>query len=455
MNELSSTSQHRPRVVIVGGGFGGISAAKALADANVEITLVDRTNHHLFQPLLYQVATGLLSPSDIAIATRFLLRHQRNVRVRMAEVTGIDLDGRRVIEDDGLAENPYDYLIVATGARHSYFGNPQWEQLAPGLKTLDDARELRHRFLLALEEAEKTSDRELQRALLTIVVVGAGPTGVELAGILPTIVQRGIRADYRGIDAAAARIVLLEGGPRVLPTFPEALSARAARDLERLGVEVRANALVTRITPEAVFIGDERIDSRTVFWAAGNAASPLVKAMGVEVDRAGRALVSADLSVPGHPEVFVIGDAAAVPLDPGEAPLNAKADTPPKLVPGLAAAANQMGEHAAAMIRRAMEGQPRRPFRYRDRGAMAIIGRNKAIADFGRFTLKGRAAFFTWVFVHLLYLVGFRNRLSVALEWGYAYFTHRPGARLVTDTELAREAPRALRAGGEGWTAHE
>ncbi|MBA3888356.1 MAG: NAD(P)/FAD-dependent oxidoreductase [Acidobacteria bacterium] len=445
----------RPRVVIIGAGFGGISAAKALKDADVDITLVDRTNHHLFQPLLYQVATGLLSPSDIAIATRFLLRRQANVRVRMAEVTAIDLDRKLVIEDGGLAENPYDYLVVSTGARHSYFGNPDWEQLAPGLKTLDDARELRHRFLLALEEAEKTSDAALQRALLTIVVVGGGPTGVELAGILPTIVHRGIRADYRSIDAAAVRVVLLEGGTRLLPAFPEALSARAARDLEVLGVEVRTNALVTRITPEAVFIEEERIDSRTVFWAAGNAASPLVKAMGVEMDRAGRALVSGDLSVPGRPEVFVIGDAAAVPLDPGEAPVDAQAEKPPRLVPGLAAAANQMGEHAAATIRRTLEGQPRRPFLYRDRGSMAIIGRNKAVADFGRFTLKGRAAFFTWVFVHLLYLVGFRNRLSVAIEWGYAYFTHRPGARLVTDSEIAREAPRALRAGGDGWTGHE
>jgi NADH:ubiquinone reductase (H+-translocating) len=449
---MPSGTPVRPRVVIVGGGFGGIAAVKGLRDADADIILIDKTNHYLFQPLLYQVATGLLSPSDIAIATRFLLRQQRNVRVRMADVTAIDLGRQVVVEDGGLAEHRYDYLIVSTGARHSYFGNPDWEQLAPGLKTLDDARELRHRFLLALEEAEKTGDRAMQRALLTIVVVGGGPTGVELAGILPTIMQHGIRADYRAIDAAAARVVLLEGGPRLLPAFPEALAARAARDLEGLGVEVRTGALVTRVTPEAVFIGDERIDSRTVFWAAGNAASPLVKAMGVPVDTSGRALVSPDLSVPGRPEVFVVGDAAAVPRDPSKAPLDPKTEKPPPLVPGLAAAANQMGEHAAAMIRRSIEGQPRRPFRYRDRGSMAIIGRNKAIADFGRFTLKGRAAFFTWIFVHLLYLAGFRNRLSVAIEWGYAYFTHRPGARLVTDSTIAREAPHALRAGGEGWS---
>jgi NADH:ubiquinone reductase (H+-translocating) len=453
----------RPRVVIVGAGFGGVSTAKALSDAPLDITLIDRTNHHLFQPLLYQVAGGMLSPSDVAIATRFLLRRQRNVLVRMAEVTAIDLDRREVIEDGGLARIPYDYLVVATGARHSYFGHPEWEPLAPGLKTLDDARELRHRFLLALEEAEKASDPAVQRALLTIVVVGGGPTGVELAGLLPTIVRRGIRDDYRRIDPAAVRVILLEGGPRLLPAFPEKLSARAARDLERLGVEVRTDALVTKLTPEAVFIGEERIVSRTVFWAAGNAASPLVKLMGIDVDKQGRALVSTDLSVPDRPEVFVIGDAAAVPLNPADAGPSTGPGEPPKYVPGLAAAANQMGEHAAATIVRTLEGQPRgealelprRPFRYRDRGALAIIGRNKAIADFGWLKLTGRTAFFTWIFVHLLYLAGFRNRLSVAFEWGYAYFTHRPGARLVTDSAIAREAPHALRPGGEGWKADE
>jgi NADH:ubiquinone reductase (H+-translocating) len=460
---MAQGGQARPRVVIVGAGFGGLSSAKALSRAPVEITLIDRTNHHLFQPLLYQVAGGLLSPSDVAIATRFLLRKQANVFVRMAEVTAIDLDRRVITEDDGLTEVPYDYLIVATGARHSYFGHPEWEPLAPGLKTLDDARELRHRFLLALEEAEKATDPAVQQALLTIVVVGGGPTGVELAGLLPTIIRRGIRDDYRRIDPAAVRVILLEGGPRLLPAFPEQLSTRAVRDLERLGVEVRTDALVTKLTPDAVYIGEERIVSRTVFWAAGNAASPLVKLMGIETDKQGRALVSPDLSVPRRPEVFVIGDAAAVPLNPADAGPSTGPGEPPKYVPGLAAAANQMGEHAAAMISRALEGQPRgealepprRPFRYRDKGAMAIIGRNKAIADFGWLRLTGRTAFFTWVFVHLLYLAGFRNRLSVALEWGYAYFTHRPGARLVTDSELARDAAHGLRPGGQGWKADE
>jgi NADH dehydrogenase len=451
MQESNGVSR-RPRVVIVGGGFGGVAAARALGRADVDVTLIDRTNHYLFQPLLYQVATGLLSPSDIATATRFVLRHQRNVTVRMAEVTAIDLDRRLVIEEGG-SRIAYDYLIVSTGARHSYFGRPEWEPIAPGLKTLDDARQLRHRFLLALEEAEKAEDSALQHALLTIVIVGGGPTGVELAGILPTIIQRGIRADYKHIDAGTARIILLEGGPRLLPAFPESLSERAARDLRALGVEVRTGALVTGLTPDAVFVGDERIASRTVFWAAGNAASPLIAAMGVRTDRAGRALVGPDLSIPRRPEVFVIGDAAAMPLDPALAPLDPE-QKPPPLVPGLAAAANQMGAHAAATIVRAIEGQPRGPFRYRDKGSMAIIGRNKAVADFGRFTLTGRLAFYTWIFVHLLYLAGFRNRLSVALEWGYAYFTHRPGARLVTDAGLAREAPHALGRDGEGWT-HE
>jgi NADH:ubiquinone reductase (H+-translocating) len=452
---VQQAASTRPRVVIVGAGFGGLSTARALSRAPVEVTLIDRTNHHLFQPLLYQVAGGLLSPSDVAIATRFLLRKQKNVFVRMAEVTAIDLERGVITEDDGLAQIPYDYLVVATGARHSYFGHAEWEPLAPGLKTLDDARELRHRFLLALEEAEKATDPAMQQALLTIVVVGGGPTGVELAGLLPTIIRRGIRDDYRRIDSATVRVILLEGGPRLLPAFPEKLATRAVRDLERLGVEVRTDALVTRLTPDAVYIGEERLVSRTVFWAAGNAASPLVRLMGIETDKQGRALVSPDLSVPGRPEVFVIGDAAAVPLNPADAGPSAGPGEPPKYVPGLAAAANQMGDHAAAMIVRTLEGQPRRPFRYRDRGAMAIIGRNKAIADFGWLRLTGRTAFYTWIFVHLLYLAGFRNRLSVALEWGYAYLTHRPGARLVTDSELARDAAHGLRPGGEGWKPDE
>jgi NADH dehydrogenase len=408
----------RPHVVIIGGGFGGLSAARTLADAAVDVTLLDRRNHYLFQPLLYQVATGVLSPADIAMPLRVLLRSQRNATVLLGDVGAIDLGRRVVSADDGRLQVPFDYLIVATGARHSYFAHPEWESLAPGLKTLDDAREIRRRFLLALEEAEKTGDADEREALLTFVIVGGGPTGVELAGILPSLARKGFRRDFRRLDPARVRVILLEGGPRLLATFPEDLSARALRDLQELGVHCRTGAVVTRVTPEAVYIGEERIATRTVLWAAGNAASPLVKAMGVASDRAGRALVNPDLSVPDHPHVFVIGDAAAVPD-----------------VPGLAAAANQMGEHAARMIARSMTGQPRQPFRYRDKGTMAVIGRGRAVADFGRIHVTGAIAFLTWLFVHLLYLAGFRNRLSVMLEWGYSYFTYRPSARLITEED--------------------
>lgn len=416
----------QPRVVIVGGGFGGLSTARALAKAAVDVTLIDRTNHYLFQPLLYQVATGVLSPADIAVPTRFLLRKQKNARVLMGDVTEIDLAQRTVTADAGELRIEYDYLVVATGARHSYFNHPEWEATAPGLKTLDDARHIRRRFLFALEQAEKSDDPAAQAALLTFVVIGGGPTGVELAGILPTIAKKGFRRDFRRIDLARVRVILLEGGPRLLPSFPEDLSARACRDLVELGVQCRTNARVTDVTPDGVFIGDERIDTRTVFWAAGNMASPLINRMGIGVDRAGRALVADDLSVPARPEVFVIGDAAAVRMGDG-------------FVPGLAAAANQMGDHAAEMIRNTLSARPRSPFRYRDKGSLAVIGRGRAVADFGRVKFTGSFAFFTWLFIHLLYLAGFRNRLSVALEWAYAYATYRPGARLLT-AEDAKES---------------
>lgn len=416
----------QPSVVVIGGGFGGLSTAKALATAAVDVTLIDRTNHYLFQPLLYQVATGVLSPADIAVPIRFLLRKQQNVRVLMGDVTDVDLERRTVTADGGELMIPFDYLVVATGARHSYFNRPDWEATAPGLKTLDDARHIRRRFLSALEQAEKSDDPVEQAALLTFVVIGGGPTGVELAGILPTIAKKGFRRDFRRIDLARVRVILLEGGPRLLPSFPEDLSARASRDLVELGVQCRTNARVTEVTPDGVLIGEERIDSRTVFWAAGNTASPLIKAMGIAVDRAGRALVADDLSVPGHPHMFVIGDAAAVRM--GE-----------DWVPGLAAAANQMGDHAALMIRHSLAARPRSPFRYRDKGSLAVIGRGRAVADFGRVKFTGTFAFFTWLFIHLLYLAGFRNRLSVALEWAYAYVTYRPGARLLT-AEDAKES---------------
>jgi NADH dehydrogenase len=414
-------SAARPRVVVVGGGFGGLSATRALAHAAVDVTLLDRTNHYLFQPLLYQVATGVLSPADIAMPLRVLLRSQRNASVLLANVSSIDLAERAVLADAGRLRIPFDYLVVATGSRHSYFSHPEWESVAPGLKTLDDAREIRRRFLLALEQAEKTRDPDELTALLTFVIVGGGPTGVELAGILPTLARQGFRRDFRHIDPSRIRVILIEGGPRLLASFPEELSARAERDLEELGVQCRTRAIVTRVTPEAVSIGDERIATRTVFWAAGNAASPLIRAMNVAIDRVGRAVVSSDLSIPDHPHVFVVGDAAAVAN-----------------VPGLAAAANQMGEHAARMIERTRRGEPRQPFRYRDKGSLAVIGRGRAVADFGRVRLTGVLAFLTWLFVHLLYLAGFRNRLAVLLEWGYAYFTYRPSARLITEDDAKR-----------------
>ena len=422
----------RPRVVIIGGGFAGLSAIRALRHADVDVTLVDRTNHYLFQPLLYQVATGVLSPADIALPTRFLLRSQRNATVLLADVSSIDMDAGIVHADEGL-DVGFDYLIVATGARHSYFGHPEWEAVAPGLKTLDDARRIRRRFLLALEEAEKSRDPVAQEAWLTFVVIGGGPTGVELAGILPTITHRGFRRDFRRMDPSRVRILLLEGGPRLLAAFPEALSRRALHDLQTLGVECRTDALVTRVTREAVYIGDECISTRTVFWAAGNAASPLVRSMGIPTDRAGRALVSADLSVPDRPNVFVVGDAAAALLRPG-----GPAADRPEYVPGLAAAANQMGTHAARMIISTLRDGPRTPFRYRNKGALAVIGRGRAIADFGWVRLTGMIAFLTWFFVHLLYLAGFRNRVSAMVEWVYSYVTYRPSARLLTDEDRRR-----------------
>ena len=427
----------RPKVVIVGGGFGGVAAAQALRDVPVEVTVVDRTNHYLFQPLLYQVASGLLSPADIASPIRFLLRRQRNATVLMATVDRIDLQRRHVVAGRLLLD--YDYLILAAGARHSYFGHPEWETLAPGLKTLEDARRIRHRFLTAFEAAESTDDPAERDALLTFVIVGGGPTGVELAGVLPTIARKGMRADFRRIDPARIKVILLEGGKRILPTFPDTLSQRACRDLEALGVVCRTGALVTRLTPDAVYVGDERIPTRTVFWAAGNAASPLAATMGVPLDRAGRVMVAADLSVPGWPEVFVVGDAAAAVMPPrgGEQP----SSSPPAYVPGLAAAAQQMGAHAGAMIARTVAGRAHTPFRYRNRGALAVIGRGHAIADFDRIRLTGRIAWWTWLAVHLAFLAGFRNRVSVLLEWAYAYWTFRPGARLITDdSDLTRVA---------------
>jgi NADH dehydrogenase len=405
-------------VVILGGGFGGVRAARGLRTTAVRITLIDRTNHHVFQPLLYQVATAGLAPSDIASPIRWMLRHQRNVTVLMSEARAVDPKRRVVLLGNGQPEIPYDYLIAATGARHSYFSHGEWEAHAPGLKSLEDALEIRRRFLLAFETAEKTDDPDERRALQTFVLVGGGPTGVELAGVMQEI-ARGMRSDFRRIDTGQTRVLLLEGGPRVLPSFPESLSVRAHKDLIDLGVEVRTNALVTRVEPDAVWISDERIASRTVFWAAGNEASRVGRSLGSHHDRAGRVEVNPDLSVPEHPEVFVIGDLAIIRQNG-------------KQVPAVAPAAIQMGAAAARNIRHDLRGEPRVSFRYRNKGDLATIGRYRAIADFGKFHVTGRLAWWFWLFVHIMYLVGFRNRLSVLLQWAYAYFTYQRGVRLIT-----------------------
>ena len=402
----------------MGGGFGGLYAARALKRAPVDVTLVDRTNHHLFQPLLYQVATATLAPTDITAPIRWLLRKQRNTRVLLAEVTGFDLDGRRVVCDDGALELPYDYLIVASGARHSYFGHAEWEKVAPGLKSIDDAIVIRHRFLLALERAEKAASEEEKRRLLTFVVIGGGPTGVELAGMIPLITRRTVPDEFRFVDTTKSRVVLLEGGARVLPTFEEELAAHAHRDLVEMGVEVRTSAMVTNVERGAVTVGGERIEAETIFWAAGNECSPLGAMLGAPLDRAGRVQVEPDLSVPGRPEVFVVGDLAEM-------------HTGGKRVPGVAPAAMQSGPRAANNILRLIEHRSTVPFRYRNKGDLATIGRHRAIAQLPSFRMWGYPAWWFWLFLHIMYLAGFRNRLSVLIEWGYSYFTYQRGARLI------------------------
>ena len=408
----------RPRVVIVGGGFGGLYAARALKRAPVEVTVIDRTNHHLFQPLLYQVATATLAPTDITAPIRWLLRRQRNTRVLLAEVTAIDVTGRTVTCDDGSTIG-YDYLILATGSRHSYFGHADWEKSAPGLKSIDDAIVIRHRFLLALERAERTRDPEERRRLLTFVIIGGGPTGAELAGMLPMITRHGLPDEFRNVDTRSARVILLEGGPRVLPTFKEQLSERAREELVELGVEVRTGAIVTRVERGAVWVGEERIESETIFWAAGNESSPLGRFLGAPLDRAGRVQVQPDLSVPGHPEVFVVGDLAEM-------------FTSEKRVPGVATAAIQSGAHAARNIIRLVERRLTVPFKYRNKGDLATIGRHRAIAQLPWLDLWGTPAWVFWLFLHIMYLAGFRNRVSVLIQWAIAYFTYQRGARLIS-----------------------
>ena len=406
------------RVVIVGGGFGGLYAARALERAPLDVTVVDRTNHHVFQPLLYQVATASLSPSQIAYPIRGVLRRQPNTRVLLAEVRSVDPAARKVLLRDG--ELAYDFLILAAGARHSYFGHPEWELLAPGLKTLDDALRIRGRILLAFERAERESDPERRRALLTFVVVGGGPTGVELAGAIGEIACQVMARDFRTIDTRETRTILVEAGPRLLPTFPAELSEKAERSLERLCVEVRTGAPVTGLEPGAVRVGGERIASETVLWAAGVAPSPVARSLGAPLDRAGHVVVNPDLTIPGHPEVFVIGDLASCN------------DTAGKPLPGLAPVAIQQGEYAARAIVAATRGERLQPFRYRDKGTMATIGRAAAVVDLGRVRFSGYPAWLVWCFVHILWLIGFRNRFLVMIEWAWAYLRFERSARLIT-----------------------
>ena len=406
------------RVVIIGGGFGGLYAAKTLRRAPVNITLIDRRNYHLFQPLLYQVATAALNPSDIAAPIRSVLRQQENVSVIMGDATSIDLDRKRIQLTDG--EVTYDMLIIATGATHSYFGHAEWERNAPGLKTIEDALEIRRRVLLAFEAAERECDPERQRAWLTFVVVGGGPTGVELAGALSEIARQTMLRDFRRINPSSARVLLIEGLDRLLPPYPPALSARASTQLRALGVEVMTNTIVTDVTDREVRAGETTIPTRTVLWAAGVQASPLARSLGAPLDRAGRVLIAPDLSVPGHPEVFVIGDLASVTQQDG------------KPVPGVAPAAIQEGVHTAKNVARILQGQPTLPFRYRDKGSLATIGRAAGVADFGRIRLSGFIAWAAWLGIHIFFLIGFRNRLLVILQWAWAYVTFQRGARLIT-----------------------
>jgi NADH dehydrogenase len=410
----------RPHVVIVGAGFGGLSAALALAKQPVDVTVVDRRNYHLFQPLLYQVATAGLSPAQIAQPIRGILRHARNTKVLMARIEGVDV-ARRVVRTADGDEIAYDWLIVATGARHSYFGHEEWEKAAPGLKKIEDATDIRRRILLAFERAESSGDSAERRRLLSFVVVGGGPTGVEMAGAIAELAKRTLRHDFRTIDPREARVVLVEAGPRLLPAFPERLSEAARKALVRLGVEVRLGVPVSHCDEAGAVVGNERIEARTTIWGAGVAASPAAKWLEAERDRQGRVVVGPDLSLPGHPEIFVVGDTACV-LDAAGRPL-----------PGLAPVAKQQGGYIARVIAaRVGNRKAPPPFRYRDFGTLATIGRGAAVADFGRFGLSGTVAWLLWGAVHIFFLIGFRNRLTVMLDWLWSYMTFKSGVRLIT-----------------------
>ena len=406
-----------PHVVIVGGGFGGLWAARALRRAPVRVTLLDRGNHHLFQPLLYQVATAGLSAPNIAAPLRHILRRQRNATVLMGEVAGIEPDAKRLRLADGRTLD-YDTLLLASGATHAYFGHDDWALHAPGLKTLDDALEIRRRILTAFERAEAEDDAAQRAAWLTFAIVGGGPTGVELAGTLAEIARHTLRDEFRRADPHRARVLLLEAGPRVLSSFPESLSAKARAQLERLGVEVRSGVPVAAIDADGVVLGEERIPARTVLWAAGVAASPLARDLGVPLDRAGRVVVDADLRVPGHPDVYVVGDLASVRCD----------DRP---VPGVAPAAKQMGRYVGGAIRTRLRGAEPLPFRYRDFGNLATIGRMAAVVDLHGLKLSGLLAWWFWLAAHVFFLIGFRNRLVVLIDWAQAYWSYQRSARII------------------------
>jgi NADH dehydrogenase len=424
-----NVDQHQqPRVVIVGGGFGGLETAKGLRNAGVRVTLLDRKNHHLFQPLLYQVATAALSPADIAEPLRHILRGQGNIEVILTEAQRIDPAAKKVITADG--EVDYDYLVIAAGARHSYFGHEEWEKFAPGLKSLDDALEIRRRMLMSFEIAEKTEDPVTRQTAMTFVVVGAGPTGVEMAGAIAEIARLSLVKDFRHIDPTQTRVILLDFAPRVLPTFNPDLSESARKQLERIGVEVRLGAAVEHLSEEGVQIkGGEKIPARTIIWAAGNAASPLGASLGVPIDKQGRVIVNDDCSVPGHKEIFVIGDLAHFAVG-GQPPL-----------PGLSPVAMQQGRQVAKNIALLVAGGWTQRFTYFDKGTMATIGRHAAVADAGFIRFSGYPAWLAWLFVHLVFLVGFRNKVLVLISWAYAYLTFGRGARLITGRSWKKSDP--------------
>jgi NADH dehydrogenase len=424
---MENTPSVPPHVVIVGAGFGGLEAAKKLGKEAVRVTVIDRTNHHLFQPLLYEVATAALSPADIAAPIRGILNDFTNTEVILAEVKSVDVVAKTV--NIGDREIAYGYLILATGSRHSYFGHDEWEKLAPGLKSLEDAVEIRRRLLLAFEYAEKITDEAAKAAAMTFVVIGGGPTGVEMAGAIAEIARYTLAKDFRHIDPASARVVLVEGDPRVLSSFPEDLSVSAMKQLKQLGVEVRTGVHAKNLTDAGLEVGEEFIPCRLKIWAAGNAASFVGKTMGVPVDKAGRVIVNDDLTIPGHPEVQVIGDLANFTHQTG------------KPLPGVSPVAMQQGRHAARNIVAMNDGRKPQRFRYWNKGSMATIGRNKAVADLNYVHLSGLPAWLVWLFVHIIFLVGFRNRLAVLIQWAWSYVSFNKGARLITRNFQAETRP--------------